>query len=218
MSRLGRSWADRPVYNYLRDYDPATGRYVESDPVGLRGGINTYGYAGGNPITAIDPYGLWSAGAHHAIYDQAFPGLDPRYLDAIKSGSDWVDYLYQFNGGSYRHAMSAPGQSPEEAKKATCKYIRENMAQFRHLQNATKLSTRIAGYKALGAALHAITDSTSPAHDGWQPWNLWSNQWEWHGDSGPSLESLDALTPELLQKSLDLVRDAMNGNECGCTQ
>lgn len=45
-------------YNYFRDYDPTTGRYVQSDPIGLGGGVNTYGYAGANPVMRIDQLGL----------------------------------------------------------------------------------------------------------------------------------------------------------------
>ena len=47
-------------YNYFRDYDPTTGRYVQSDPIGLDAGMNTYFYVGGEPISYIDPYGLKS--------------------------------------------------------------------------------------------------------------------------------------------------------------
>ena len=45
-------------YNYYRDYDPSIGRYVESDPLGMRGGINTYGYVRAQPLRRKDPTGL----------------------------------------------------------------------------------------------------------------------------------------------------------------
>ncbi|MGH8488494.1 MAG: RHS repeat-associated core domain-containing protein, partial [Gammaproteobacteria bacterium] len=44
-------------YNYFRDYDPTIGRYIQSDPIGLDGGLNPYLYANANPLRYTDPTG-----------------------------------------------------------------------------------------------------------------------------------------------------------------
>jgi RHS repeat-associated protein len=52
-------------YNYYRDYNPSTGRFIERDPIGLKGGINLYRYVKNNPLKYKDPRGLvW-------VYDQS---------------------------------------------------------------------------------------------------------------------------------------------------
>jgi len=50
-------------YNYFRDYDASIGRYLESDPLGLYGGANTFGYVAGNPLRYFDRKGLEYANA-----------------------------------------------------------------------------------------------------------------------------------------------------------
>lgn len=47
-------------YNFFRDYNPELGRYIQSDLIGLFGGINRVAYVGNNPLFYADSYGLWT--------------------------------------------------------------------------------------------------------------------------------------------------------------
>jgi RHS repeat-associated protein len=64
-------------YNYFRYYNPATGRYVTPDPIGLTGGINLWTYTRNNPVNFIDPLGLQDAAAsvfYNRCYRMDFSG------------------------------------------------------------------------------------------------------------------------------------------------
>jgi RHS repeat-associated protein len=72
----------RAHYNYFRDYDPAVARYVESDPIGLKGGINTYAYAAQSPARYVDQTGAfpmkmdsacWALRAKVILYCKTLP-------------------------------------------------------------------------------------------------------------------------------------------------
>jgi RHS repeat-associated protein len=78
-------------YNYFRDYDAATGRYVQSDPIGLGGGISTYGYVRARPLLMSDFFGL----ADMILLATGAPGMEyalhvdvPGFYTVVAHGSD----------------------------------------------------------------------------------------------------------------------------------
>jgi hypothetical protein len=73
---------------YFRDYDPSLGRYIQSDPIGLLAGVNTYAYVKANALALRDPYGLkgegfspGNAGQVVVLCPQAPPGWTEQKPD-----------------------------------------------------------------------------------------------------------------------------------------
>jgi len=86
-------------YNYFRDYDPATGRYIEPDPIGLNGGINLYAYALGNPVSLIDPLGLWTGQLGLALNFQFGPVVVQFSAGLAIDGTGALGTYYAAGGG-----------------------------------------------------------------------------------------------------------------------
>ncbi|WP_417354685.1 RHS repeat-associated core domain-containing protein [Gallaecimonas pentaromativorans] len=68
-------------FNRFRDYDPKTGRYLTPDPLGLKGGLNSYRYTP-NPVDYIDPLGLSAADVGVTPADLANGAMSPVSEDA----------------------------------------------------------------------------------------------------------------------------------------
>ncbi|WP_251359126.1 RHS repeat-associated core domain-containing protein [Kangiella sp. TOML190] len=80
-------------YNYFRDYDPSTGRYIQSDPIGLAAGVNTYAYVGANPVNWFDPFGLSACSCSEQTNSNS---PDGSKWEQRRTGPNGQDQIYRF--------------------------------------------------------------------------------------------------------------------------
>jgi hypothetical protein len=164
----------------------------------------------------VDPGGLWSTAAHNAIIEEygRRMGLPADIVRAMEQGSYDADHGpdYQDAEHSFMHAMSSSKLSKVQACRMLNAFVADSVATANSLAAEGNV---LEAAKDLGFGLHAIMDSTSPVHAGFQEWHSW-DFWK-HGSFPTSKEDVNSLTPELLQETIDRMNAAVAGNNLNCS-
>jgi RHS repeat-associated protein len=82
--------ASGQMYMRNRYYDPQSGQFTQPDPIGLAGGLNSYGFATGDPVTYSDPYGLCPESLR-LVGDKCPGGLSDEQWNSIHQAAETLD-------------------------------------------------------------------------------------------------------------------------------
>ena len=162
-------------YFGYRYYEPNFQRWLNPDPLGETFDLNMYRFVYNAPLNWVDVYGLWPTGAmgsenvHGNSINRMLSNLPESERAIVRSEQVEAD-VNQSSEFSYRHAMrdAIKKQSPSEARAVANDFVRGRLESARC---AERNGNHIDALKRLGDAIHALQDSTSPKHNGFQPWD-----------------------------------------------
>ena len=147
-------------FNYYREYDPGTGRYMQSDPIGLHGGINTYSYALNSPSMNTDAYGLYLPGVHRAFTEQGATQAGMSTSEGAALAQQVVNVDDYGNSQSEANAIMH-GMCPGDNSSGDCQ------TWFNDYVHAELKRCNVAG---LSKAIHAVQDSFAGGHKNFTPY------------------------------------------------
>jgi len=116
----------RLYYNYFRDYDPTTGRYMQSDPIGLGGGVNVYSYALANSVNKFDLFGLATYQCTRRLNNVPFR-VGPLFHQFVCIGNTKDGYSCGGLGPEGANPFDTPGKIEYESfKPEQCEKVKDD--------------------------------------------------------------------------------------------
>jgi hypothetical protein len=193
-----------------RWYSPAIGRFLSVDPLGYAGGdANLYRFAGNNPVSFADPWGLWSPGAHDYILKYAFRNrLSKQDISRLQLSSRNFDRQTQAANKSHMHSMRLKNQTVGKATGLMNQFIADKLNKAREF---AQCGNRNAALDLLGEALHPLMDSSSPMHvDADSNPKVWNPWWPFGHSPNESIgdETVKEVTLQILQQQQPLLNNA----------
>lgn len=130
-------------YNYHRDYDPRMGRYVQSDPIGLRGGVNGFSYVESNPLVKVDPSGKI------ALILPAIPSIaafvkTTFFIGSAAAVAYGASQVAQPNGMAANDGLICKPDDPCFVSQRALNLERSNLLDFAGVTPASDIETLIA--------------------------------------------------------------------------
>ncbi|EGD8072454.1 RHS repeat family protein [Shigella flexneri] len=134
-------------YNLHRYYDPDVGRFMVTDPIGLRGGLNLYSYAP-NPLKYADPLGLTPCAVSNQKANRLLDSSETKVTVRSRSDAEQL-FMDRYLGHNYKNMTGESGPST----KNLMEYLTENKTKAGSYHwddikdpSVTKPSYRVSGH------------------------------------------------------------------------